>query len=298
MELLIVFGLLFASVTLLAYQLSAPRIVGEVHLPAEIKGHSKEGGFDSLKDILRIWTLHTGRIVEKANIPLENLKGKLISAGKPMNVSQFFIFKILLTVFLPALTYIAAYMIIRFQFQPHWFILPASLGFLFPDLWLNGRVKQRHADILRDLPHIIDLLNICVGAGLDFMVAVNRVITEFKSCALTEEFKAMVRETQMGSSRREALKSLAGRINSPEVYSFVRTLLQADRMGTSIGEALKMQAEEIRIRRFQRGEEMALKAPIKLLFPLLFFILPVVLIIVAGPILIQFTRGGAGLINF
>ena len=96
----------------------------------------------------------------------------------------------------------------------------------------------------------------------------------------------------MGSARRDALKSLSLRVNSPEVISFARTLIQADRMGTPIGEALKMQAEEIRLRRFQRGEEMGLKAPIKLLFPLLFFILPVVLIIVAGPILIQFTRGG------
>ena len=96
----------------------------------------------------------------------------------------------------------------------------------------------------------------------------------------------------MGSSRREALKSFSTRINSPEIISFVRILLQADRMGSPIGECLKMQAEEIRIRRFQKGEEQALKAPVKLLAPLLMFIMPVVLIIVAGPILIQFTRGG------
>ena len=95
----------------------------------------------------------------------------------------------------------------------------------------------------------------------------------------------------MGSSRRDALKHLSERINSTEMASFVRTLLQADRMGAPIGEVLKMQAEEIRMRRFQKGEEAALKAPIKLLAPLLIFILPVVLIIVAGPILIQFTRG-------
>jgi tight adherence protein C len=89
------------------------------------------------------------------------------------------------------------------------------------------------------------------------------------------------------------LKNLAARIKSQEINSFVRTLLQADRMGTPITTALKMHAEELRDIRFQKGEEMALKAPIKLLFPLLFFILPVVLIIVAGPILIQFTQGGA-----
>ncbi len=125
------------------------------------------------------------------------------------------------------------------------------------------------------------------------MVAVNRVIQDFRPCLLIEELKGVAREIEMGSFRRDALKNMASHINNPEITSFVRTLLQADRIGTPISEALKMQSEEIRVRWFQRGEEMALKAPIKLLLPLMLFILPVVLIIVAGPILIQFTRGGS-----
>ena len=124
------------------------------------------------------------------------------------------------------------------------------------------------------------------------MVAVNKVIDQFRPCTLIKELTILVHEIQMGNSRRDSLKNLAARINSTEMISFVRTLVQADRMGTPIGEALKMRSEEIRIRRFQKGEEQALKAPIKLLLPLLMFILPVVLIIVAGPILIQFTKGG------
>jgi tight adherence protein C len=188
---------------------------------------------------------------------------------------------------------------VLFHPEPILFIIPLLLGFVLPEVWLYRRIKNRQAAVLRDLPHIIDLLNICVGAGLDFMVAVNRVIQEFRPCVVLGELKILFQEIQMGSSRREALKNLGSRVNSPEVLSFVRTLIQADRMGTPIGDALKMQSEEIRIRRFQKGEEMALKAPIKLLFPLLFFILPVVLIIVAGPILLQFTRGGAkGLMQF
>lgn len=298
MELLITFGLLFASVVLIVYQLSVRRIIGDVHLPSDIKGGSQEGSFDFIKSVWQVSSSFTDSVVEKANIPLENLKRKIISAGRPINVSQFFTFKALLTVVLPVLAYFIAYTTFHTPLKPPLVILLVTIGFLYPDLWLNSKIQKRHMEILKDLPHIIDLLNICVGAGLDFMVAVNRVITEFRQCALVEEFKAMVNETQMGSSRRDALKNLAGRINTPEVHSFVRTLLQADRMGTSIGEALRIQADEIRVRRFQRGEEMALKAPIKLLFPLLFFILPVVLIIVAGPILIQFTRGGSGLIKF
>ena len=95
----------------------------------------------------------------------------------------------------------------------------------------------------------------------------------------------------MGKTRREALKNFAWRVDMPEVHSFVRTLVQADRMGSPMAQAMNMQAEEIRVRRFQNGEAMALKAPIKLLLPLFVFILPVVLIIIGGPIMLQFTRG-------
>lgn len=209
-----------------------------------------------------------------------------------MTANIFLTLKFLLAVALPA----AAFILLR-RSELIFLVIPFIIGFILPDLWLSNLVKKRHAAILRELPHVIDLLNICVGAGLDFMVAVGRVIQEFRSCVLIDELKNLMQEIQMGSARRDALKSLAKRVNSPEIISFSRTLVQADRMGTPIGEALKMQAEEIRMRRFQRGEEMALKAPIKLLLPLLFFIMPVVLIIVAGPILIQFTRG-SGLMKF
>lgn len=285
MELLVIFGLLFAGVGLLAYQLSAQKFVGEVHLPPEINGRTEAKAFD-FEAMLSVPTFYIDRLFKKSNIPLESLKRKLISAGKPMTANQFLTLKFLLAASLPVITFIIL------RPEPSLLVVPLLMGFILPDLWLNNKIKKRHAAVLRDLPHIIDLLNICVGAGLDFMVAVGRVIQEFRRCVLIDELKVLMQEIQMGSSRKEALKNLSARINSPEVISFSRTLIQADRMGTPIGEALKMQSEEIRLRRFQKGEEMALKAPIKLLFPLLFFILPVVLIIVAGPILIQFTRGG------
>jgi len=285
MELLVVFILLFLGVGLLAYQLSARKFVGEVHLPSDIKGDAHIRQFD-FREVLSLPASFVERVIKNVDMPLENLRRKLISAGRPISVNQFFTLKFLLTLSLPA----AIFIILRPQ--PPMLVIPLIIGFAFPDLWLNEKVKKRHLAVLRDLPHVIDLLNICVGAGLDFMVAVTRVTEEFRSGVLVDELKALMREIEMGSSRRDALKNLSGRINSPEIISFARTLVQADRMGTPIGDALKMQAEEIRLRRFQKGEEMALKAPIKLLFPLLFFILPVVLIIVAGPILIQFTRGG------
>ena len=225
-------------------------------------------------------------------LPLEGMKKKLVKAGSPMGAMEFLAFKVLSLAGAPilGLTFLGAQL-------PKETILISSLliGFFLPELWLRNKIKARQLRIRRDLPSIIDLLNLCVGGGLDFMLAVNRVVRDLKPCDLTRELAEVYRETQIGKTRREALKNFASRVDLPEAHSFVRTLVQADRMGTPLAEALSMQAEEMRTRRFQNGESMALKAPIKLLFPLFAFILPVVLIIVAAPILLEFLRGG---INF
>ncbi len=289
MELTLAIILLFVSVGFIAYLVSNRKLVEEVHLPSEITGEQSAGAKAfSLKNILSGPVRVIERLVGRFSVPsaMGNLHKRLASANKIVSASQFMALKFLMAAGLPAIA------LILLHAELPLLIMAMAIGFIMPDLWLNGRIKKRRTLILKDLPLVIDLLNICVGAGLDFMVAVNRVIKEFRPCALIEEMKIMTQEIQMGSSRRDALKNMAARINNPEISSFVRTLLQADRIGTPISDALKMQSEEIRGRWFQRGEEMALKAPIKLLFPLMMFILPVVLIIVAGPILIQFTRGG------
>jgi len=286
MLLLFIFIFFSVSIILSAYHLSRQKLVGELRLPAEIKSKPR-GKISKIADILTFLGRFTDHLIKKVNVSfLGKLKKKLSYAGKPINISQFFALKFLTMAIITSLTLIIV------KVQGGVLIIFLCVGFFLPDLWLNNLIKKRARAVLKDLPHVIDLLSICVEAGLDFMIAVNRVVEEFHPCVLVNEIKVLVKEINMGSSRREALKGLSGRIDSPEMASFVRTLLQAERMGTPIGEVLGMQAEEIRIRRFQKGEEMALKAPVKLLFPLLFFILPVVLIIVAGPILIQFTRGG------
>lgn len=218
-----------------------------------------------------------------------SISAKLVMAGSPVNLAEFAIMKILSMIISAVLAGVVSgedKLII-------YTVTGLVIGFIIPDLWLSMKVKRRHREIRRDLPPALDLLNLCVDAGLDFMLAVNRVIKDFKKCPLTDELSEVWRENKMGLSRREALQHLSRRVNLPELSSFVRTLLQADRMGAPMSEALKIQAEEIRQSRYFQGEEAALKAPIKLLFPLFCFILPVVLVIVAGPILIQFLRGGS-----
>ena len=239
-----------------------------------------------LRSLLKVFAF-LGKFKAGRSLAGRAVPSGLTTAGNPLNIIEFVIFKILSMVIFA----ISAGIL----FKNHQIISQAvglMAGFIVPDLWLKIKIKQRHLQIKKDLPAIIDLLTLCVNAGLDFMLAVNRVIRDFKKCPLTDELSEVWRETRMGASRRDALQHMSRRINLPEVSSFVRTLLQADRMGSPMAEALKIQAEEIRLRLYLRGEEAALKAPIKLLFPLFFFILPAVLVIVAGPIFLQFMRGG------
>jgi len=288
--------LLSASIYLLLYQFRSNLFgLKEAHLPLKMfdDDNPRELAQDRYtKEPDRAWMPLSRGFKDwekRLSLPTAGLKRKLIKAGLPVGLWEFLAFKVLAFILVPAVFFI----LLGDRF-PKNIVLTGSLaiGFFLPELWLNNKIKKRQRAIRRDLPNIIDLLSLCVGGGLDFMLAVNRVVKDLKPCDLTRELSGVYRETQMGKTRHEALKNFAWRLDMPEVHSFVRTLVQADRMGTPMADALNLQSEEMRMRRFHYGEEMALKAPIKLLFPLFAFILPVVLIIVGGPIMLQFVRGG------
>ena len=213
---------------------------------------------------------------------------QLITANLPITVNEFLALKEL-----SAIVFVLSYFLIFTKWPGIELIgILLLVGFFFPDILLNDRIRKRKAEISRELPNVIDLLTLCVEAGMDFMLAVRRVVSDYKPCAVTEELAYVLRQIQMGRSRAEALKHFAWRVDMPEVSSFVRALIQGDRMGTPIGEILRVQAEEMRLYRIMKAEEAGMKAPIKMLLPLLFFIMPVILIVVAGPILLKFIRGG------
>ena len=179
--------------------------------------------------------------------------------------------------------------------EPAWVVCAGAVGFFLPSLWLNARIAKRQRAIVRVLPEIIDLLSLCIGAGLDFLGALNKVVVAkaFTKEPLIEELSLVLQEIKLGKRRFEALKAMAKRVNVQEVSSFVRTLVQADRMGTPIGEVLVIHSEDIRFQRFTRAEREALKAPIKILIPLIFCIMPCVAIIVGAPIFLQFAHQNA-----
>lgn len=164
--------------------------------------------------------------------------------------------------------------------------------FFYPNLWVNGQITKRQAEIRLSLPFVVDLLTLSTEAGLDFMGALSKVVDRAKPGPLIEELSIMMKEIQLGSSRSDALRNLAYKMDMQEMTSFAAVLITADQMGTSIGAVLRNQSESIRHDRFIRAEKLGSQASQKILFPLIFFILPAVFIMIFGPVIISFVSGG------
>lgn len=169
--------------------------------------------------------------------------------------------------------------------------LKLMLLWVFPEIWLRGAVKRRHLAIQKSLPFVLDVLTLSVEAGLDFISALQRNCKSRKMDPLNEELLRMTKEIQVGSSRREALRNMSERVKQPDLKSVAFALIQADELGVSIGSILRIQAEQLRSRRFDRAEKLAAEAPVKMLGPLMLCIFPAVFIILLGPVLAQAMKG-------
>ena len=159
-----------------------------------------------------------------------------------------------------------------------------AVGYIAPAVVVSQRAKRRQATIVSQLPDALDLLAVSVEAGLGFDGAVAK-LTQYMSGPLPEEFELALGEMRIGESRSDALKKLAQRAGTPEVSSFVRSIVQADQLGTSLGRILRVQATDTRLKRQATAEERAMKAPIKMLFPTVAFIFPAMFIVILGPAL-------------
>ncbi len=164
-----------------------------------------------------------------------------------------------------------------------------AAGFFAPEAWLARQIEARRQRISRSLPDVLDMLTISVEAGLGFDAAVTKVVKNFNG-PLAAEFRRWLQEVQLGRSRKEAWRDLATRTNVPEVNSFVLAILQADTFGISIGNVLRVQADEMRVRRRQRAEEAAMKTPVKVVFPLVLCIFPALMIVILGPAAIKISE--------
>lgn len=162
------------------------------------------------------------------------------------------------------------------------------LGFFFPQLWLQSKIDRRQKGIRKALPDALDLLTICVEAGLGFDAAMSKVGEKWDN-DLSLAFARGIREIQLGKLRREALKDMAERIGLPEMTSFVAAVIQSESLGVSMARVLRIQADQMRLKRRQRAEEEAQKAPIKMLLPMGLFIFPSIMIVLLTPALMRIT---------
>ncbi len=156
-----------------------------------------------------------------------------------------------------------------------------------PGLWLAARIRERHQLLQKSLPFVMDLLTLSVEAGTDFMSAIQRIIDRRTLDPMGEELIRVLREIQLGKTRREALRDMARRIDQADVRAVLQALVQADELGVGLGGILRIQSVQIRNKRFERAEKLANEAPVKLLFPLIAFIFPAVFLILLGPILVS-----------
>ncbi len=165
------------------------------------------------------------------------------------------------------------------------------LGFTLPGMWLGQKIGQRQHAIQKGLPDALDLLTISVEAGLGFDAAMAKVAEKWDN-EISKAFARVIAEVRVGKLRRDALRDMASRCDVQDVSTFIAAVIQADQLGVSMAKVLRIQSEQMRVKRRQRAEEQANSAPVKMMIPLAFLIFPSIFIIIMGPTAITFMNGG------
>jgi len=169
----------------------------------------------------------------------------------------------------------------------------AAMGFFLPELWLQGRISKRQNDVRKALPDALDLLTICVEAGLGFDAAMSKVYEKWDN-VVAISFGRVIREIQLGKLRRDALKDMAERLSVSEMTSFIAAVIQSEQLGVSLARVLRIQADQMRIKRRQIAEEAAAKAPIKMLIPMALLIFPSICIVLMTPAVLMLMQSALG----
>jgi len=211
----------------------------------------------------------------------------LIQAGfrRPEAAGAFSAARVVVIVALVGLVYFTGF----YKFNPVLlFVVTGVAGFILPDFWLGRKVKGRQQLLRLALPDALDLLVICVEAGLGLDQALLYVSQELRVAhpELCAEFDLVNAEVHVGKSRMDALRSLATRTGVDDLQALVSTLIQTDRFGTSVAQSLRIHSDDLRLKRRQRAEEMAAKTTVKMVFPLVFFIFPALFVVILGPAVI------------
>jgi tight adherence protein C len=278
--------LLFVAIVLLAFSL-LPGGRGTA-----VRGMAfRQAELDRLPRYLRIiYPLLDGLSPLVKRIPWASYRAhattQLQRAGiaEALTVDHMLVFKVLCAIVLPLL----GAQVLQLLRNPGVYVLAVLGAFYLPDKIVTSLRQRREKQIVRAMPGAVDVLSLSVEAGLEFLLALQRQVERGLPGALRDELATILNDIRLGKSRAEALKAFATRVEMPEISSFVSVLVQADALGASIGPVLKMQAERMRVERFQRAEREGARASQKILFPLVLFIFPSVLIVILGPVILQF----------
>jgi len=261
-------------------------------------GGSNRISADSFKRNLIEAASYLGNFLKpKQKDDLNFIARKLVRAGYRYEQAPtiYFGLKVSCAVLLP----VAFYLLKLFS---HWTIptiylavftvILAIIGFYLPNVVLENQIARRKQKLLEGFPEALDLMVICVEAGIGLDAAINRVGEEMKlsNKVISDEFKLMNLELRAGKSRHDALKNLSMRTDLEEVSSLTTLLIQTDKFGTSVGSALRVHSDGMRTRRYQKAEELAAKLPVKLVVPLVLFIFPALFVVIMGPAVIQAFR--------
>lgn len=243
----------------------------------------------------------TGKFFEKAavmageKIPMqEKARGKLrvmlVKAGyrKSSSLMVFAGAKVILAAAAFLLAYPLAFSHLhKFMVSLVVAALASSALYIIPNIWLNEKIKRRQTEIFHSLPDILDLLTVCVEAGLGLDAAIVRIIEEFQGNVLALEFKTASIEIRAGKPRMDALRDMGERTGVEDIRALVALLVQAEKLGASLARSLRVHSDSLRTKRRQIAEETAAKTTIKMVFPLAFCIFPALMVVILGPAMIQ-----------
>ncbi len=216
-------------------------------------------------------------------------KRLIISAGleDELDADELLAFKISMGFVIPIA--LALFALVNGSSIAPWLLASMCFGgYIYPTAWVKGCRKNRHEEIALQLPFVIDLLTLATEAGLDFIGAIQKVVEKTRPGPLVNELERMLQQIQLGTTRGDSLRDMGWRIDLGEIASLVAVLVTADQMGSPLGPVLRVQSDLIRTQRFTKAEKKGAAASQKLLFPLIFFIMPAVFIMIFGPVILGF----------
>jgi tight adherence protein C len=226
---------------------------------------------------------------------LEQARQKILLSGSDKDPYSFFISRIVLTVVFGVGAAIVSFGVMGESLMMGLLYtgIGSALGYNLPVISINGKIKKRQEEITKALPDALDLLVICVEAGLGFDMAMGKIYEKWDD-DLALAFGRVLREIQLGKMRREALKEMADRMDVADVNSFTAAIIQADQLGVSMATILRVQAEQMRTKRRQRAQEKAQQAPVKMMIPMILLIFPVIWIVLLGPAVLMIKEVAMG----